>query len=79
MRCHIDIARASLVTEKFTKTLLLGDCKIEATLRRLERLTKDEAQMTAAQTLGVVHGLVGNVKAVMEGAECLYDRSLIFL
>ena len=25
--------------------------------------------MTAVQTLGVVHGLVGNMKVVMEGAE----------
>ena len=26
--------------------------------------------MTVAQTLGVVHGLVGNMKIVMEGADC---------
>jgi hypothetical protein len=29
--------------------------------------------MTIAQTLGVVHGLVGNIEVVMEGAECLRD------
>ena len=33
--------------------------------------------MTVAQTLGVVHGLVGNVKLVMEGTECLHDCSQI--
>ena len=29
--------------------------------------------MTVAQTLSVVHGLVGNVKVVMEGTQRLYD------
>ena len=53
--------------EKFAKKLS-GESEIEAVLRRLDRLTQDEARMTAAQTLGVVHGLVGNMKMVMEGA-----------
>ena len=64
-------------TEKFAKKLL-GDSEIEAVLQRLDRLTQDEARMTVAQTLGVVHGLVGNMKVVMEGAECLHDFSQIF-
>jgi hypothetical protein len=42
-------------------------------LQRLDRLTQDEARITVAQTLGVVYGLVGSVKAVMEGAELLHD------
>jgi hypothetical protein len=54
-------------TEKFTKKLL-GESEIEAILQRLDRLTQDETRMTAAQTLGVVHGLVANIKTVMEGA-----------
>ena len=54
--------------EKFTKKLL-GESEIEAVLQRLDRLTQDEAQMTGAQTLGVVHGLMGNIKVVMEGAQ----------
>jgi len=33
---------------------------------RLDRLTQDEARMTVAQTLGVVHGLVANMKVIME-------------
>jgi hypothetical protein len=57
--------------EKFAKKLL-GDSEVEAVLQRLNRLTQDEARMTVAQTLCVVHGLVGNMKVVMEGAECLY-------
>jgi signal recognition particle GTPase len=64
--------------EKFTKKLL-GEGEIETVLERLDRLTQDEARMTVAQTLGVVHGLMGNVKVVMEGAQLLYDRSPIFV
>ena len=68
---------AQYATEKFAKKLL-GEGEIEAVLHRLDRLTQDEARMTVAQTLGVVHGLVGNMKTVMEGAECLHDFSDIF-
>ena len=57
---------AYFVVEKFTRKLL-GESEVEAALMRLDRLTQDEARMTVAQTLGVVHGLVGNVKVVMEG------------
>jgi hypothetical protein len=59
---------AQYVTEKFAKRLL-GESEIEAVLQRLDRLTQDEARMTVAQTLGVVHGLVGNVRVVMEGTQ----------
>ena len=58
---------AQYVTEKFTKKIL-GESEIETVLRRLDRLTQEEARMTVAQTLSVVHGLVGSVKVVMEGA-----------
>ncbi len=54
-------------TEKFRRKLL-GESEIESVLQRLDRLTQEEARMTVDQTLGVVHGLVGNVKMVMEGA-----------
>ena len=59
---------AECATEKFAKKLL-GESEIEAVLKRLDRLTQEEARMTVAQTLGVVHGLVGNMKAVMEGSK----------
>ena len=68
---------AQYATENFAKKLL-GEGEIEAVLHRLDRLTQDEARMTVAQTLGVVHGLVGNMKTVMEGAECLHDFSDVF-
>jgi hypothetical protein len=64
------------VIEKFTKKLL-GESDVEAVLTRLDRLTQEEARMTAAQTLGVVHGLVGNVRVVMEGEQFLQDWLLI--
>jgi hypothetical protein len=58
--------RAQCVVEKFTKKLL-GESDVEAVLQRLDRLTQDEARMTVAQTLGVVHGLMNNMKVVMDG------------
>ena len=54
--------------EKFAKKLL-GDTEIEAVVQRLDRLTQEEARMAATQTLGVVHGLVDNMKVVMEGTK----------
>ncbi len=51
-----------------TALKLLGESEIETILQRLGRLTQEEAEITAAQTLGVVHGLVGSIKVVMEGA-----------
>jgi hypothetical protein len=48
---------------------LLGENEIDTVLQRLDRLTQDEARMTVTQTLGVVYGLVGNMRVVMEGVE----------
>jgi hypothetical protein len=65
---HIYILSVTQYTSvKFTKKLL-GESEIESVLQRLDRLTQDEAKITVAQTLGVVHSLVGNVKTVLEGA-----------
>ena len=72
MRCRILLLVIKFAAEKFAKKML-GDGEIEATVQRLDRLTQDEARMTVAQTLSVVHGLVGNVKVIMEGAGCLHD------
>jgi len=58
--------------KKFAKKLL-GESEIEVVLQRLDRLTQDEARITVAQTLGVVHGLVGNVKEIMEDREASMD------
>jgi hypothetical protein len=46
---------------------LRGEKDIEATIKRLDRLTLDEARATAAQTLEVVFGLVQRRRAIMDG------------
>ena len=46
---------------------LVGEKKMEAMVQRLDRLTQDEARQTVAQILKVVHGLVGNMRVLMNG------------
>jgi len=60
---------AQCVTAMFTKKLL-GENDVEAVLQRLDRLTQEEAWMTAAQTLGVVHRLETNMRVAIEGVWC---------
>ena len=48
---------------------LVGEKDIEEVLQRLDRLTLDEARITAAQTLEVVHGLIQNMRVVMYGEQ----------
>ena len=62
--------------EKFAKRLL-GESEIEDVLRRLDRLTLDEARMTGTETLQVVHGLVSHLKIVIGGTQLLLFRLLI--
>ena len=52
--------------EKLVKKFF-GEKDIELVLQRLDRLTQDEARITAAQTLEVVSGLVQNMRVVMDG------------
>jgi hypothetical protein len=47
---------------------LLGECDVEAILQRSDRLTQEEARVTAAHSLEVVHGLFDNLKVVIDGA-----------
>ncbi len=53
-------------TETFVKKII-GENEINTVLRRLDRLTLDEARATGAQTLEVVYGLVQNRRAIMDG------------
>ena len=62
----IKVTITELLTEQFAKKLL-GDSEIESILRRLDRLTQDEARMMEAHILEVVHGLMNNMKVVMDG------------
>ena len=48
---------------------LVGEKQMEAMVKRLDRLTQDEARQTVAQILKVVHGLVENMKVVMGGEQ----------
>ncbi|KAF8260065.1 hypothetical protein EI94DRAFT_1706586 [Lactarius quietus] len=58
--------------KKFAKKLL-GESEIEAVLQRLDRLTREEGRITIAQTLEVVHGLMNNVKVVMNDGKASTD------
>jgi hypothetical protein len=59
---------AERITEKFANKFL-GENDVEAIINRLDRLTKEEALATAANMLEVVHGLISNVKEVMDGEQ----------
>ena len=48
--------------------MLLGESDVEAVLQRLDRLTQEEARLTVAHTLEIVHGLFSNLRVVMDGA-----------
>ena len=63
---HLFVAIPELFAEQFAKKLL-GDSEIENILRRLDRLTQDEARMMEAHILEVVRGLMNNMKVVMDG------------
>jgi hypothetical protein len=52
--------------ENFAKKLF-GEKDINAVLQRLDRLTQEEARITAGQTLEVVHGLLQNTRVSMDG------------
>jgi len=61
---------------------ILGENEVESVLQRLDRLTMDEARTTATQTLDVVHGLVQNMRVVMDdgkaSADCIWDALSMF-
>ena len=64
-----------LIAVKLIKTLW-GGKEVEAVLHRLDRLTQDEARMTAAQTLDIVYGLIQNTRVVMDSEAALSGLSL---
>ena len=73
---HI-LSMAQCTLEKFARKLL-GKSEVETVLQKLDHLTQEEARMTGTQTLGVVHGLVGDVRLIMEGTQRFHDLLLIF-
>ena len=64
--------------EKFVNKLF-GENEVDAVLQRLDRLTQDQARITAAQTLEVVYGLVQNMRVVIDGKrrDFAYQPSVI--
>ena len=72
---RLSLTVPKLIAEQFAKKLL-GDSEIENILRRLDRLTQDEARMTEAHILEVVHGLMNNMKVVMDGERSPFIPSL---
>jgi hypothetical protein len=62
----LSVSIPEAIAEQFAKKLL-GDSEIENILRRLDRLTQDEARMMEAHILEVVHGLMNNTKVLMDG------------
>ena len=72
---RLSLTAPKRIAEQFAKKLL-GDSEIENILRRLDRLTQDEARMTEAHILKVVHGLMNNMKVVMDGERSPFIPSL---
>ena len=60
--CHLTERIAVKLVKKIRE-----EKEVEAVLHRLDRLTQEEARTAAAQTLGVVYGLVRNMKVVIDG------------
>ena len=56
---------------------ILGENEVESVLQRLDRLTPDEARITATQTLDVVHGLIQNMRVVINGEATQWSRMSI--
>jgi hypothetical protein len=49
--------------------MVFGDVDVDAVLRRLDRLTFDQALRTAAHFLDVIHGLVENLRKALSGEQ----------
>jgi hypothetical protein len=69
---------SDFASEKFAKKLL-GESEIEDVLHRLDRLTVDEARIIGTETLQVVHGLVSNMKLIMDGTQTSFFTSTRWL
>jgi hypothetical protein len=54
---------ANLYSEKFLKKLM-GKKNIEDALKRLDKLTQEEARMAAAQVLSLTHAVVNKLTGV---------------
>ena len=71
----LNARRPSLANRDTEKSAnkLRGEICVTAILQKLDRLTLEEARVTVAPTLKVVHGLFNNLKVVIDGAQSLRD------
>lgn len=69
--CYLTLCDAEKLVRKF-----LGEKDVEAVLKRLDRLTQEEARITAAQTLEVVYDLMQNMREAMDGEQDTLGLSL---
>lgn len=65
LRVDVTLAHPTLenIKEKWLK-----DADVRRVGRRLNRLTQEEAQMTVAQNMEAVYGLISNIKVLIDGA-----------
>ena len=64
--CYLTRCNAEKLLKK-----LFGEKDVEAIVQRLDRLTQEEARLTAAQTLEVVYGLSRNMRVVIDSEQIL--------
>jgi len=53
---------------------LIGKTEIEDALKRLDKLTQDEARMATAQVLKVTHTVDDKLAEVMDGAQHIFSQ-----
>ena len=73
---YIDSADRRL--EKYVKRLL-GKTDIEDALKRLDKLTQEEARMATAQLLTLTHGVDGKVEDIGDTVRVVRDGARCFI
>jgi hypothetical protein len=63
---------ANLYPAKFLKKLI-GKKDMEDALKRLDKLTQDEARMAAAENLKLTHNVDNKVTSLINGAPGMFD------
>ena len=58
-----------IVLEKYLKKLF-GRTDLEDALKRLDKLTQEEARMAAAQLLKITHNIENKITQVIDGKRC---------
>ena len=67
----------TMLTERFTEKYLkklIGKTEIEDALKRLDKLTQEEARMAAAENLKATHAVDKRVEGVADTVEAIDNR-----